>query len=167
MARAKSRYDKGAPTFRPVLFRRAKVVPIAIVLLLVMIMVLLVSCSLSSAQVCSHKSCFDVELAVSPEKRNLGLMHRSELADDAGMLFIFPEEGNYSFWMKNTLIPLDIIWFDSGQRVVHVETAYPCEDRCPPISPDAEAMYVLEINAGSADENDIRIGTILEFRDIS
>src|SRR4030042_2848822 len=65
-------------------------------------------------QVCFKKHCFSVELAVTPEEREEGLMFRKNLDSDKGMLFIFEKEGKYGFWMKKTLIPLDIIWIDDN-----------------------------------------------------
>src|SRR5512137_2677247 len=61
-----------------------------------------------------------VQLADTPEKRDRGLMFRKELADGHGMLFLFDEEGEHSFWMKDTLIPLDLIFVDSSGRVTGI-----------------------------------------------
>lgn len=78
-------------------------------------------------------------------------MNREFLAEDAGMLFVFERMRPFrSFWMKNTLIPLDMIWIDDSQRIVHIEEDVPpCEvENCPTYSPGAtESSYVLEINA--------------------
>jgi len=74
------------------------------------------------------------------------------------MLFIFPEEGEYGFWMKNTLISLDIIWIDENQKIVHIEKAEPCtEEPCKVYRPTADAIYVLEINSGLTDKLNISI----------
>jgi uncharacterized protein len=90
---------------------------------------------------------FKVELAVTPAARSRGLMHRPELAADAGMLFIFPRREQLSFWMKNTLIPLDMIFLTGDGRIVHVHhMAQP--HSLTPIGPQAPAVAVLEINGG-------------------
>ncbi|MGE0268034.1 MAG: DUF192 domain-containing protein [Candidatus Omnitrophota bacterium] len=119
----------------------------------------------SANQVCFEQSCFLVETASTPEQRSLGLMHRKSLDQDKGMLFIFQEAQAYSFWMKNTLIPLDIIWLDYARRIVHIEkNVTPCEhDPCANYRPLTGALYVLEINAGLADRFNIQLGDVAEF----
>ena len=105
------------------------------------------------------------ELAVTPQERERGLMFRKELAPDQGMLFVFDQEDLYSFWMKNTLIPLDIIWLDSNQQIVHIEKRVPpCSaDPCPTYSPDHPAKYVLELKAGQADTLGLKLFDRLSF----
>lgn len=107
----------------------------------------------------------EVEIADNPTKRALGLMYRSELDKNKGMLFSYPNEGNYSMWMKNTLIPLDIIWINSKNQVVHVvENVKPCEeDPCASYSSPYQAKYVLEVNSGFAKDNDITPGIEITF----
>ncbi|MBF0524298.1 MAG: DUF192 domain-containing protein [Deltaproteobacteria bacterium] len=96
---------------------------------------------------------FIAETADTPEKKVRGLMFRKELAKDAGMLFIYPEDEELAFWMKNTLIPLDIIFFSQDMRVVGIlHNLPPCKsDPCPTYPSLAPAKYALEINAGLAD----------------
>lgn len=97
---------------------------------------------------------FLVEVADDREEQALGLMYRDELPDDQGMLFIFPNEAPRSFWMKNTRIPLDIMYFSSSLELVSVaENARPCRvEQCPAYPSDGPARYVLELNAGKASE---------------
>jgi uncharacterized membrane protein (UPF0127 family) len=115
--------------------------------------------------VCFEENCFFVKIADTPEKRSQGFMYRESLAENRGMLFIFDKEGNYSFWMKNTLIPLDIIWLNGNKEVVFIKNnAQPCQNECPAIKPDAEAKYVLEINTGLADKINLKIGDKLIFK---
>jgi len=86
-------------------------------------------------------------------------MGRKNLAEDAGMLFIFDKEGFYPFWMKDTLIPLDIIWIDENNKIVYIAgNAQPCVQNCKNYDPPKEAKYVLEINGGLADKLNIKIG---------
>ena len=109
---------------------------------------------------------FRVEVATTPEAWNRGLMDRSILAPDAGMLFIFPEAAPRSFWMMNTLIPLDMLFADSTGRIVNLhENTIPCQPprRCPPYSTTAPVQYVLEIAAGRARALGIRAGDRLHF----
>jgi uncharacterized membrane protein (UPF0127 family) len=108
---------------------------------------------------------FTVELAQTSEEQALGLMFRDNLAEDHGMLFLFPGEARRSFWMKNTRIPLDIFYFDADLRLVSVaENAQPCRSqRCPPYPSAAPAKYVLELRAGKAAELGVRPGDALEL----
>ncbi|MBD3388085.1 MAG: DUF192 domain-containing protein [Candidatus Altiarchaeales archaeon] len=113
--------------------------------------------------VCFGLSCVSVEVADDDGERTAGLMHREGLPPDAGMLFVFEDEGMHSFWMKNTLMPLDMVWLDSDYRVVHVVSALPCEsDPCPTYSPPTPSRYVLEVNMGYAEQHGIRVGDVAE-----
>lgn len=84
--------------------------------------------SLSSGiyQLCFSGFCFDLELARTQQEREHWLMFRTWLGKWSGMLFVFEKPGRYAFWMKNTYIPLDILWLDQEFRVVDVQTAFPC-----------------------------------------
>ncbi len=104
-------------------------------------------------------TCVLLEIAGSEFSRARGLMFRGWLPEKSGMLFIFPAEGIYSFWMKNTLIPLDIIWLDKDLRVVYIKSFVPpCKSSdCPSYNPEVKARYVLEVNAGFCDLHQIKI----------
>ncbi len=105
------------------------------------------------------------ELAVTPEERAKGLMFRQKIEFDQGMLFVFEREGIYSFWMKNMVIPLDLIWLDKEKRIVHVErNVLPCdEDPCPTYTSKIPALYVLELEAGSFEKRGLEIFDRLDF----
>ncbi|BDQ04750.1 MAG: hypothetical protein KatS3mg084_0268 [Candidatus Dojkabacteria bacterium] len=94
----------------------------------------------------------NVEIADEVHERSQGLMFRRNLENIDGMLFVFPYEANQSFWMKNTYIPLDIIFFDANKKFVHVAAnAQPCGEIdavCPTYSADVPVQYVLETQAG-------------------
>lgn len=94
----------------------------------------------------------NVEIADDAEERSIGLMNRTKLDQSDGMLFIFPYEANHSFWMKNTYIPLDIIFFDANNQFVYVAAnAQPCiqtSAQCPTYSAGRLVQYVLETPAG-------------------
>lgn len=111
-------------------------------------------------QVCFDSHCFSVELAKTNAEKERGLMFRSDLKENKGMLFIFDEESIYPFYMKNTLIPLDIIWINKDKKVVFIsKNAQPCEQNpCPITTPTAGASYVLEVNAGKVEELEIKTG---------
>ncbi|HKR65023.1 MAG TPA: DUF192 domain-containing protein [Thermoanaerobaculia bacterium] len=106
-----------------------------------------------------------VEIAADEETRAQGLMYRDQLRPNAGMLFFFPEEGEYPFWMKNTRIPLDMIWIDSNRKIVHVaHDVPPCQiEDCPSYPPNAKARYVLEVAAGVAKQHGLKDGDVLQF----
>jgi len=106
-----------------------------------------------------------VEIAADDPTREQGLMFRDRMAADRGMIFVFPASGDYPFWMKNTLIPLDMVWIDEGKRVVHVSSNVPpCKaDPCPSYPPNAVARYVLETNAGVAAQHHLKNGDVLQI----
>ena len=107
----------------------------------------------------------NVEVVADDETRQQGLMFRDHLADDRGMIFFFPESGEYPFWMKNTLIPLDMIWIDEARRIAHItHDVPPCKvDPCPSYPPNARAKYVLEVAAGVAAKHRLKDGDALRF----
>ena len=96
---------------------------------------------------------YSVEIANTYEERSTGLMHRASLPEGHGMLFMFPGEDYHSFWMKDTLIPLDIIFVSSDFRVVDVASLEPCAATCEPYAPKEKSMFVLEVNKGSGIKN--------------
>ena len=96
---------------------------------------------------------YAVEIADDDAERARGLMFRDELADGHGMLFIHEREAPQAYWMKNTRIALDILYFDDALKLVSQQRDVPpCSagDRCPPYPSKAPARYVLELNAGEA-----------------
>ena len=110
-------------------------------------------------------SSITAELAVTAEERGRGLMFREKLLPDQGMLFVFEVEDFHSFWMKNTLIALDMLWLDKERRIVHIERDVPpCRaDPCPSYTPRRPGSYVLELKAGSADRLKLKLFDRLEF----
>ncbi|HYC61297.1 MAG TPA: DUF192 domain-containing protein [Thermoanaerobaculia bacterium] len=107
----------------------------------------------------------NVEIAADPETRAQGLMYRDHLGRGAGMLFFFPESGEYPFWMKNTRIPLDMIWIDANHRVAHVKHEVPpCRIAdCPSYAPNAIAQYILEVDGGVARQHGLKAGDAVRF----
>lgn len=92
---------------------------------------------------------YKVEIADTPEKQEKGLMGRKSLPEDQGMLFIYDEPQDLSYWMKNTLISLDIIFIDDDMEVVSVKQGQPMSEE--PITED-DVQYVLEVNSNSGIE---------------
>jgi uncharacterized protein len=108
---------------------------------------------------------FKVELSVTPAEHSRGLMFRQSLSENAGMLFVFRDESLRDFWMKNTVIPLDIIFMGSKRDVVGIHCyAKPRDESI--ISSGSPAKYVLEINGGKADRCGIRLDSKVEFTGI-
>ena len=122
-----------------------------------------------ASSVCFRDHCFKVELAVTLSQRARGLMFRNSLAKDRGMLFVYDKEGYYPFWMRNTKIPLDIIWMDKERKVVFVKNnASPCGlKKCIPIYPNRKAKYVLEVNADITKDLGIQINDYARFYNIN
>lgn len=103
-----------------------------------------------------------VELAVSAEARMRGLMYRTHLASDAGMLFVFPESGEHGFWMKNTPLSLDMIFISSDLEIVGLV------EKTTPFSPTVlnigrPSRYVLEVNAGFSKQHHVSQGNRVEL----
>jgi len=110
-----------------------------------------------------------LELAVTQQEVADGLMYRPALPEDRGMLFIFDADRYPSFWMKNTLIPLDLVFLDAAGSVVDiVANVPPCAaDPCPTYSPRAPARAVLELAAGTASAHGIERGVAILFDRVS
>lgn len=106
-----------------------------------------------------------VEIADTPAEQSHGLMDRTAMAADHGMLFVFPDAEPRTFWMKNTLIPLDMLFFDDARRLVAIhERVPPCTaDPCPLYASVEPARYVLELNAGTAARLGVRKGDAFTF----
>ncbi len=108
---------------------------------------------------------FKVEVADSPLKRELGLQYRRDLSVDQGMIFLFPAAAEQSFWMKNTPIPLDMIFISSDRKIVGIV------ERATPFSLDARSVrgasqYVLEINGGLSQKYGFKPGDPVRFESI-
>jgi len=141
---------------------------VALILLIILIILsafFVFKKNMEKKKACFRNNCFTVDLAVSFEDKKTGLMFRDSLEADKGMLFVYDKEGIYSFWMKNTKIPLDIIWIDEKNEVVYINlNTQPCnEENCPTITPDRNAKYVLEINAGMAGKIGLEIGDKMDL----
>lgn len=109
---------------------------------------------------------FSAEIVDSPETRALGLMNRDELATFAGMLFVYPNPQPMRFWMRNTLIPLDMIFIDAQGVVQYVhENAIPLDETT--IFGGDDIQYVFEINGGLSKTLEIGVGSEVRSPSIS
>jgi uncharacterized membrane protein (UPF0127 family) len=104
-----------------------------------------------------------VEIADTDAERQTGLMGRTVLPEDAGMLFVFEGEQALSFWMRDTLIPLSIAYIDAQGRIVDIQDMEPLDD-VPPHYVSAEpARYALEVNQGFFEERGVTVGDLVEL----
>ena len=111
-------------------------------------------------------SCFFVQVADTPSKKNRGLMYVNHMPENQGMLFIYQEPRETSFWMKNTKIPLDLIFLNSTGQVVHIHhNAEPLNEAI--IRGGENIQYVAEINGGLAEEIGISIGSFAHHKAFS
>lgn len=122
---------------------------IFVILIVLIIISPVVFRSKKTAQVVIRGKTFNVELARTKAEQTKGLSGRESLDIDAGMLFIFPSSDIYSFWMKDTKIPLDIIWIDDYKIVEMATLNLPVDNNIPNYTPQSKAQYVLELNANS------------------
>ncbi len=111
---------------------------------------------------------YKLKFADTNKKRQQGLMYIETLPKNEGMLFVFEKPGIYPFWMKDTKIPLDIIWLDDTKQVVYIkENAKPCATTvgavCKSIIPTKKAKYVIELNAGEVKNLNLKPSDTIEF----
>ncbi|MBW3001570.1 DUF192 domain-containing protein [Candidatus Woesearchaeota archaeon] len=125
----------------------------------VLLLIILTACAAKTPFVEIGGVQVNVELPKTPAEMARGLMHRESLGENDGMLFVFEQEGKPGFWMKNTLIPLDMIFIDADNKIVDILSAEPCEeDPCQSYVSKDDAKYVLEVNQGFAQKHNIQIG---------
>jgi uncharacterized protein len=104
-----------------------------------------------------------VEIADEPSEQAKGLMYRTALAENRGMLFVFRKEERLSFWMKNTLIPLSVAFMDSEGRIVDIQDMKPLDDDPPSYVSAEPARYALEVNQGFFEERGVEVGDRAEL----
>ena len=107
----------------------------------------------------------EVEIADDPIERATGLMWRESLPEDRGMAFLFDGPTGARFWMKNTLIPLSIAFWDEGHEIVAILDMEPCEEApCPRYDPGVPFVGAVEANTGWFERNGVRVGEQVELR---
>ena len=104
-----------------------------------------------------------VEIADEPAEQSQGLMNRTALGEDRGMLFVFDSEATLSFWMRNTLIPLSVAYIDSEGRIVDIQKMEPLDDEPPQYVSAKPAQYALEVNQGFFEERGVEVGDTTEL----
>ena len=91
---------------------------------------------------------YSLEVAKTQSQRSQGLMFRQSLGKKEGMLFVYPRSGDHRIWMKNTLIPLTVVWLDRNESVIAVKQLQPCDtDFCPSFGSSRSSKYIIELNA--------------------
>ena len=105
------------------------------------------------------------EIADTPERWQKGYMFRGEVREGEGMVFLFIQPDVHPFWMKNTLVPLDIIWMDDARTIIHIEAnTPPCKaDPCPGYGPMRKTSAVLEVRGGTAAAQGLKLGDRLRI----
>lgn len=133
-------------------------------LLLLLLLLLISGCS-QTPTVQVNDTIYQIEIADTPAKQQKGLQFRESLPQNQGMLFIFDEPKIQSFWMKDTLIPLDIIFIDQNLTITNIAantptcaSIDPTQSNCPTYQSSREAQFVLELNAGQTQANYIQVG---------
>jgi uncharacterized membrane protein (UPF0127 family) len=107
-----------------------------------------------------------VEIADTPEERARGLMGRESLPEDSGMIFVYPEPTEGAYWMKNTLIPLSIAFYDSNGEILRILDMEPCRrDPCPLYDPGVPYVGALEVNQGAFERLGVREGDRVELKE--
>lgn len=104
---------------------------------------------------------FTLEIANTESSRRTGLMKRDSMEDDHGMIFVFGEEDNLSFWMSNTRIPLDILYIDSAGKIVSIHAMKPYDLSSTPSK--GPAKYAIELNQGAAAASGVKAGDVLSI----
>ena len=138
-----------------------------VIIIIVFAIFLIQNNTKENAEVCIEGNCFFVELAKTNIEKSKGLMFKEFLKDNEGMLFIYDSDGEYNFWMQNTLISLDIIWINAEREVIFIKhEALPCGEICNVIEPKTNARFVLEINGRLSETLGINIGDKFDFNNI-
>jgi len=105
-----------------------------------------------------------VDIADTEDERERGLMGRTSLGDGRGMVFLWDEPVESSFWMKDTLIPLSIAFWDERGRIIQLDNMQPCrQDPCPTYGPDEPFVGALEVNVGFFEEHGVSVGDRVEI----
>lgn len=134
------------------------------ILILSLFSLLILGCSIPGqyVEIVTNENLYrlNVEIAETDEEKRQGLMFRESLDEDEGMLFIYDSEQELSFWMKNMLMPLDMLFINSDLEIIYIaENVPPCENSdCQSYSSPESCQYVLEINAGVSDKLNIKAG---------
>lgn len=118
--------------------------------------------SIKKATTDSVVKSIDIEIADTEYETQTGMMYRDSMEDGQGMLFVFKNAGYHSFYMKNTKIPLDIIYIGADKKIVSIQKNAKAFDETS-LPSNAPVQYVLEVNAGLSDEWNLEVGDVIEY----
>lgn len=138
-----------------------KIAIIIIIILITIIILLYFPTKLQTKKITINDQEFTVEIASTPRQLTQGLSNRPQLCQNCGMLFVFPTPQILSFWMKDTLIPLDMIFIDQNKKIVNIVTAQVGDLSIK--NSNTPALYCLELNAGTATKLNLKPGDILKL----
>jgi len=133
-----------------------------IIIFLTYLIILQKNKTLSTVNIKIATQNYSFEIARSILEKSQGLSHRSSLCQNCGMIFVFDQQDYYPFWMKDTKIPLDMIWLDQNNKIVTITTASPQDGQKTFIN-DKPAKYVIELNAGITQRLDLKIGDTINI----
>ena len=109
--------------------------------------------------VCFDDACVEVEITTTQEEMRTGLMNRTSLHEDSGMLFIFDKEYVHKLWMKNMFISIDVIWLNDEGIIIHIDkNVMPCDEYCKSFGPESSSKFALEVNGGYVDRHSLNVG---------
>lgn len=152
-------------SFSAYLGRKMTFVPGAVSVVLALIVSFVGGCSANEpkgiVELPVDEAVFYVEIADEPEERQRGLMYREELAEDHGMLFVFPSSETRSFWMKDTRIPLSIAYISSRGEILEIYDMEPLS--LDPVPSRYPAQYALELNQSAFERNGIAVGDVVDL----
>jgi uncharacterized protein len=118
-----------------------------LILLLLAVPALAQDIAFDTLSVNMNQQHYNLQIADNNQRRSLGLMHRNSLPPEEGMLFVYPKLGNYRIWMKNTLIPLTVMWLDEQAQIVEIKLLLPCKQApCQIYSAARPARYIIELD---------------------
>jgi uncharacterized membrane protein (UPF0127 family) len=122
----------------------------------------------ATPQVCHLDDCVSVEVVSKPADMERGLMYRTSLEQNKGMLFVFTFDDRHQFWMKNMHFNLDLLWISFDGRIVYITQNIPActGDHCPVYTPDQSARYVLELNSGYTASHHWKLGDEISLKGI-
>lgn len=132
---------------------------LSLIAIIVLIPVLIIIATIShydKSTIVINNQVLNIEIANTSQERSRGLCCRDSLSDDQGMLFVYDKPGFYGFWMKDTRIPLDMIWINSNKQIVHIKEDVKPETYPKSFVSDEPAQYVLETNAGFVSKYQIK-----------
>lgn len=144
----------------------SKIILILIIIFISLIIYLYFPFKLKTKNIKINNQDFTVEIATTPNQLSLGLGNRPSLCDHCGMLFVFPTPQILQFWMKDTLIPLDMIFIGQDKKIINIVTASPVTDKSIPLpiyTSTSPALYCLELNAGTATRFNFKPGDIINL----